>query len=150
MQMNKPEEAVELLRKRVHDSSNDYLALWFLGEALNRSGVVPGAPADKEGIQALRRSVQLNPDISQSQELLGKFLARDGQFEEAAVHLERAMALDPTNVAAIYQLAQVYTHEGNNPRAKELFAKVSKMKMEDRENFTKRGLQQILRADPVM
>jgi tetratricopeptide (TPR) repeat protein len=99
MQMNKPEDAVEQLRKRVGQFPDDYLALWFLGEALNRSGAVPGAAADKEAIQALRRSVQLNPDISQSQELLGKLLARDGQFEEAVVHLERAMALEPANVA---------------------------------------------------
>ncbi len=150
MQMNKPEDALEQLRKRVRRFPNDYLALWFLGEAVNRSGAVPGSPADKEAIQALRHSVQLNPDISQSQELLGKFLAHDGQFEDAVVHLEHAMALDPTNVGAIYQLAQVYSRKGNTSRAKELFAKVSKMKTEDRENFTKRGLQQILRADPAM
>lgn len=150
MQMNKPEDAVEQLRKRVRQFPDDYLALWFLGEALNRTGAVPGAAADKEAIQALRHSVQINPDISQSQELLGKFLARDGQFEEAAAHLERAITLDPANVGAIYQLAQVYSRKGNTSRAKELFAKVSKMKTEDRENFTKRGLQQILRADPTM
>lgn len=150
IQMNKPEDAVDQLRKRVREFPDDYLALWFLGEAVNRSGVVPGSAADTEAIYALRHSVQLNPDISQSQELLGKFLARDGKIEEAAVHLERAIALDPANVGAIYQLAQVYSRKGDSPRAKELFAKVSRMKAEDRENFTKRGLQQILRADPTM
>jgi tetratricopeptide (TPR) repeat protein len=148
IQMNKPEDAVEQLRNRVHQFPDDYLALWFLGEAVNRSGVVPGSPAAKEALEALRHSVQLNPDISQSQELLGKFLARDGQLEEATAHLQRAMNLDPANVGAIYQLAQVYSRKGESARAKELFAKVSRMKAEDRENFTKRGLQQILRADP--
>jgi tetratricopeptide (TPR) repeat protein len=148
MQMNKPADAVEQLRKRVREFPDDYLALWFLGEAVNRAGVASGSPAYREALEDLRHSVQLNPDISQSQELLGKFLARDGQLEEAAVHLERAMVLDPTNVGAIYQLAQVYSRKGDTLRAKELFAKVGKMKTEDRENFTKRGLQQILRADP--
>ena len=150
MQMNKPDDAVEQLHKRVREFPDDYLALWFLGEAVNRGGVVPGSPADREATRALRHSVQLNPDISQSQELLGKFLARDGQLDEAAGHLERAIVLDPANVGAIYQLAQVYSRKGNASRAKELFAKVSRMKAEDRENFTKRGLQQILRADPKM
>jgi tetratricopeptide (TPR) repeat protein len=147
MQMNQPGEAVQQLRSRVRQFPNDYLALWFLGEALNRSGIVPGSPGQKEAVEALKRSVQLNPNISQSQELLGKLLARDGNFEEAAMHLERAITLESENVGAMYQLAQVYSRIGNAPRAKQLFAKVSKMKAEDRENFANRRLQQILRAD---
>jgi tetratricopeptide (TPR) repeat protein len=150
MQMNRADEAVQLLRKRVQQFPDDYLALWFLGEALNRSGVVHGSPGQNEAVAALERSVQLDPNISQSQELLGKLLARDERFEEAVVHLERAIALEPSNVAAIYQLAQVYKRKGDKSRANELFARVSKMKADDRENFTNRGLQQILRADPSM
>ena len=150
MQMNRADEAVQLLRKRVQQFPNDYLALWFLGEALNRSGIVHGAPGQNEAVAALERSVQLDPNISQSQELLGKLLARDERFDEAVVHLERAIALEPSNVAAIYQLAQVYSRKGDKSRANELFAKVSKMKADDRENFTNRGLQQILRANPSM
>jgi tetratricopeptide (TPR) repeat protein len=150
MQMNRPEDAVQQLRKRVRQFPDDYLALWFLGESLNRSGIVPGSPGQQEAVGALERSVRFNPDISQSQELLGKLLARDGRLEEAAMHLKRAVTLDPENAAAIYQLAQVYNRSGNTSKARELFAKVSKMKADDRENFTNRGLQQILRADPTM
>jgi tetratricopeptide (TPR) repeat protein len=147
MQLNRPNDAVVQLRSRVRQFPNDYLALWFLGEALNRSGTVPASPGQKEAVDALERSVRLNPNISQSQELLGKLLARDGRFEEAAAHLERATTLEPENVSAIYQLAQVYSKKGNAPQAKQLFAKVSKMKADDRENFTNRRLQQILRAN---
>jgi tetratricopeptide (TPR) repeat protein len=147
MQMNRPDDAIQELRRRVRRFPDDYLALWFLGEALNRSGIAPGAPGQKEAVEAVQRSVQLDPNISQSQELLGKLLARDGRFAEAATHLERAITLDPENVAATYQLAQVYNRKGDTSRAKELFAKVSKIKADDRENFTSRGLQQILRAD---
>jgi tetratricopeptide (TPR) repeat protein len=147
MQLNRPNDAVVRLRARVRHFPNDYLGLWFLGEALNRSGTVPGSPGQKEAVDALERSVRLNPSISQSQELLGKLLARDGRFEEAAAHLERATTLEPGNVSAIYQLAQVYSKKGNAAQAKQLFAKVSKMKADDRENFTNRRLQQILRAD---
>jgi len=150
MQMNRPDDAVKQLRARASQFPDDYLALWFLGEALNRSGIVPGAPGQKEAVEALERSVQLDANISQSQELLGKLLARDGRLDEAIVHLERAITLDPTNVGAIYQLAQVYSRKGDTSRAKELFAKVSKMKTDDRENFANRGLEQILRADPKM
>ena len=45
----------------------------------------------------------------------------------------------------MYQLAQVYSRKGDSARAKELFAKVGKAKAEDREQFTSRGLAQIIR-----
>jgi tetratricopeptide (TPR) repeat protein len=150
MQMNKPDDAVSRLRTRVDHFPGDYLALWFLGEALNRSGIVAGSPAAKEAIQALEHSVQIDPNISQSQELLGKLLAREGRLDESSLHLQRAIALDGTNVGAIYQLAQVYSRKGDSSRAKELFAQVSRMKAEDRENFLHRGFQQIVRADPQL
>jgi tetratricopeptide (TPR) repeat protein len=147
MQMNRADAAVQRLRQRVSQFPDDYLALWYLGEALNRSGTTPGSAEHKEAIGALRRSVQLNPDISQSHELLGKLLAREGRLDEAASQLETAIKLEPGNEAAIYQLAQVYSKKGDAVRAKPLFAKVSKIKTEERENFASRRLQQIVRAE---
>jgi len=147
MQMNRAGDAVQKLRERVRQSPDDYLALWYLGEALNRNGTTKGSPEQKEAIAALQRSVQLNADISQSHELLGKLLYREDRLDEAANQLETAIRLEPGNEAAIYQLAQVYKKQGNALRAKELFSKVSKMKTEERENFASRRLQQIVRAD---
>jgi DNA-binding SARP family transcriptional activator len=74
-------------------------------------------------------------------------LYREGRLDEAASQLELAIRLEPGNEAAIYQLAQVYSKKGDAVRAKPLFAKVSKMKTEERENFASRRLQQIIRAD---
>ncbi len=147
MQMNRAGDAVQKLRERVHQSPDDYLALWYLGEALNRNGTTPGSPEQKEAIAALQHSVQLNGDISQSHELLGKLLYREDRLDEAASQLEFAIRLEPGNEAAIYQLAQVYKKQGYAVRSKELFSKVSKMKTEERENFASRRLQQIVRAD---
>ena len=50
MQMNKADEAVSELRSRAQQYPDDYLVLWFLGEALDRSGIVPGSPGQKEAI----------------------------------------------------------------------------------------------------
>jgi tetratricopeptide (TPR) repeat protein len=146
LQTNRAAGAIDELRNRVQSAPNDYLALWFLGEAINRSGPAQGSPEQNEALGAAQRSVSINPEISQSQTLLGKLLAHEGKLDEAAIHLERAVALDPENAGAIYQLAQVYSRRGEADRAKPLFAKVSKMKVDDREKFAT-GLQQILRAD---
>jgi tetratricopeptide (TPR) repeat protein len=145
MQRDEVAEATRILRKRVRMDANDYLALWFLGEALNRGGAAPGSAEQKEAMAALERSVKLNPDVVQSRILLSKLLFRNGDLEHAASNLEHAIQLEPDNTAALYQLAQVCSKKGQSERAKQLFAKVSKAKAEDREQFTSGGLQQILR-----
>ena len=121
------------------------LALWFLGEALNRSGAAAGSAEENEAIEALSRSVSLDANVAQSRILLAKLLARRGDLELARKHLNRALELDPENVAATYQLAQVCQRTGDAARAKQLFAKVSKAKAEDRDQFTRGGLQHIIR-----
>jgi Flp pilus assembly protein TadD len=145
LQMNQPEEAVDILRQRTNKRS-DYLTLWFLGEALNRTGPAAGSTEEREAVAALSLSVNLKPDVPQSRILLAKFLAREKEFDLAQKHLTRALELDPENVSATYQLAQVLQRKGDSVRAKELFAKVSKAKEEDREQFTKGGLQHIIRV----
>ncbi len=147
MQMDETAEAVRVLRSRAAAAPNDYLALWFLGEALNRSGALPGMAEDDEARNALTRSVKINPQVAASRILLAKLLARGGQLDAAVKHLDWALALDPHNATATYQLAQVYQKKGDAARARELFAKVSKAKAEDRARFTRGGLQHLLRAD---
>jgi len=74
-----------------------------------------------------------------------KMLLKRGQVDRAIEHFEKALDLDKDNVAAAYQLAQVYRKNGNPQRAAELFAIVSKAKEEDPGQFTQRGLLHIVR-----
>jgi Flp pilus assembly protein TadD len=88
----------------------------------------------------------MKPDVAQSRILLAKLLARRGALDLAEKHLTRALELDRGNVNATYQLAQICQKKGETARARELFAKVSKAKAEDREQFTRGALQHIIRA----
>lgn len=145
MQQDRLPQAVSVLRKRSERAADDYLVHWFLAEALHRSGVEPGSQDEAEAVRAVRRSVALNPELFQSRLLLGRMLARRGVFDEAIEHLEKARAIDPTAVAATYQLALVHRSLGDAERAKELLALVGRQKAEDREQFTKGGLLRIVR-----
>ncbi len=145
MQMDEPSKAVTLLRQRARAGAGDYLVLWFLGEALNRSGAAPGSPEENEAVEVLSRSVRLNGNVPQSRILLAKLQARRGEVDAAMRQLERALALDPENVSAMYQLARVCQKKGDAARARRLFAKVGQAKAEDREQFTRGGLQHIIR-----
>jgi tetratricopeptide (TPR) repeat protein len=144
MQMNRVDEATKLMRERASGGHSDFLTLWFLAEALNRGGAAPGSADEKEAVAALEKSIALNPQVAQARILLGKFLARSGQTERAKAMVEEALRLDPDNVTAMYQLAQILSKTGEGAKAKELFAKVSRAKTDDREQFNKSGLQQIL------
>ena len=145
LQMDRPAEAVSVLRKRTSVDA-DYLSLWFLGEALNRDGLAEGSAEEKEAVDALTRSVEMKPNVPQSRTVLAKLLARRGALDLAEEHLTRALELDSANITATYQLAQICQRKGDTARARELFAKVSKAKAEDREQFTRGGLQHIIRA----
>ena len=125
LQMDRSAEAVALLRKRI-GTGGDYLSLWFLGEALNRAGMAAGSSEEGESVAVLTRSIAANPNVAQTQILLAKLLARRGELDAAEKHLSRALQLEPENVSATYQLAQVYQKKGDSARARQLFAKVSK------------------------
>jgi tetratricopeptide (TPR) repeat protein len=145
MQMNKLPEAVEVLRERRKANPEDYLPNWFLGEALNREGVLPGSPEEAEAVAALEQSIRLKSDRGAPRTLLGKFLSKRGDLAHAAQNFEAALKLDPEDTTAAYQLALVYRKQGDTKRAEELFEKVRKSKSEDNEQVTQRNLVQILR-----
>lgn len=145
MQQDRLPDAVRVLRARREQTPGDYMVLLFLAEALQRSGVEPGSEAEEEAVGALRKSIELNPDLFQSRLLLGKMLARRGSLDEAAVHLERARAIDSTDVSATYQLALVHRSQGNTEKARALLALVGQQKQEDREAFTRGSLLRIVR-----
>lgn len=145
MQQDRLPDAVHVLRARRRQEPDDYLVLWFLAEALQRSGVDPGAPEEAEAVDALQKSVSLNPDLFQSRLLLGKMLARRGALNEAIRHLEKARTIDPDEVSATYQLALAYRGSGELEKARDLFALVGKQKAEDRDEFTRGGLLRIVR-----
>ena len=134
-------EAVDALRRLRDENENDYLANWYLAEALNRYG-----DRDTEAIAALEKSIALNPALPQPRVLFAKMLLRRAQTDRAIAQLEKALEIDPDSVSAAYQLAQIYRKNGNTRRADELFAKVSKAKEEENpEQFTQRGLLRIVR-----
>ena len=145
MQMDRAPDAVSLLRSRVRAGHEDYLVLWFLGEALSRSGAAPQSEEAHEAIEALTRSVAFEPSAPQPRVLLAKLLAANGNLDGAATHLTRALELDPGNTSATYQLAQIWQRKGDAVRARQLFAKVSQAKAEEREQFTRGGIQHLIR-----
>ncbi len=145
LELGEAPQAVALLRRTAAVSPNDYLVQYILGEALNRSGPAAGSDEEKEAVRALEKSVSLNPEFAASRAVLGKLLLRRNQTDRAIAELEKALDLDPNETSSLYQLALAYRKKGALERAKELFAKVDRVKSEERDKFMSRTLIRLVR-----
>jgi Flp pilus assembly protein TadD len=84
-----------------------------LGALLVKRG---GAEAE-EGIKALVRAVEIDPDLYEARVTLGRALVARGRAAEAVEHLQRAAALAPGNPEPHYQLSLAYRRLGRKEEA---------------------------------
>jgi tetratricopeptide (TPR) repeat protein len=84
-----------------------------LGALLVKRG---GAEAE-EGIKALARAVEIDPDLYEARVTLGRALVARGRAAEAVEHLLRAAALAPGNPEPHYQLSLAYRRLGRKEEA---------------------------------
>jgi Flp pilus assembly protein TadD len=84
-----------------------------LGALLVKRG---GAEAE-EGIRALARAVEIEPDNYEARVSLGRALVARGRAAEAVEHLRRAAALAPGNPEPHYQLSLAYRRLGRRDEA---------------------------------
>jgi len=145
LELGETPKAVALLRRTATGGPNDYLVQYILGEALNRSGPAPASAEENEAIRALEKSVSLNPDFAASRAVLGKLLLRRNEVDRAIAELEKALELDPKETSSLYQLALAHRKKGNLERARELFARVDRVKSEERDKFMNRTLIRLVR-----
>jgi tetratricopeptide (TPR) repeat protein len=70
--------------------------------------------------ERLQKARALAPQSSQIQVLSGRFESMQGRLEEARAYLQRAIALDPHNLKAVYALAQLIEQQGGEQSAAEV------------------------------
>ncbi len=145
MQTDQPDRAKEILRQRLGTNPDNYLLLYALGEMQDRVGAPPGTPEEEEAVKALKRSIELQPEMSTSRIALGRMLLRRGELDEAIVHLEKALEINPVDLSPAYQLATAYRRKGNREKAKEYQAMFEKYKTEDRDRYMNVQILRLLR-----
>ena len=70
-----------------------------------------------EALEAFERVLQLAPDDAVNEEDVGTASLESGQLEKAALHLERALELDPLQLSAATALQAVYRKQGHDEKA---------------------------------
>jgi Flp pilus assembly protein TadD len=145
MQRGHLDQAVEVLRRAAKQHPDSYLAQYWFAKVLLQSGVAPRTKDGDEILAALEASVKSNPDFWHSRTDLGKLLLERGEVGPAIAELEKAVALNPNATSPLYLLAQAYRRQGDDARASDLMARVSKMQAQERENLPAMSLKQIVR-----
>jgi Tfp pilus assembly protein PilF len=87
-------------------------------------------------VAALRKTIQLNPSATRARIALAQsYLAAD-RLDAAISELEKAIATDPRNSNALYQLGLAYQRRGQTDKARRLFQAFedAKSKSQDEEN----------------
>lgn len=123
----RPRDAIPILRALIEKGLSHYFVFHLLGEALVNLAVSPGNPEEEEAIDALRKSVALEPDFAPARLNLAKLLRARGELDQAVSQLEKALELDPENTAALYQLGEIHRQRKDLQEARRLFEKVGRI-----------------------
>jgi tetratricopeptide (TPR) repeat protein len=131
MQTGQTAKAVEILRGEAQ-RRRDHVVPYMFAVALMRSGLDPAGPESKEAVDALHASITANARFAPARSELGRLLLKRDDVDGAVRELEQAIALDPGNTAALYNLAQAYRKKGDRTRAADLLARVSTLNARER------------------
>jgi Flp pilus assembly protein TadD len=133
MQTGQTDKAVEVLRPEA-SRRGDHVVPYVFAVALMRSGVAPESEQAGEAIAALRASIRAEPDFAPARTELGRLLLRRDDADGAIQELERAVALDATSAAALYNLAQGYRKKGDAAGAAEMLSRLRRLSAQDHDD----------------
>jgi predicted Zn-dependent protease len=119
--------AIRAAREGVKQGYENPALLTVLGDALIRSGVVPGQPEFSEAQAALEKAVAQRPNDSASQIALAGVFLMTGRIGDAIAHLEKARQLEPGNQSVYANLAKAYQRHGDLKQAQDALATLQKL-----------------------
>ena len=116
------EQAEKYLKKSMFLAPDELLPPYYIAMAAQKQG-----DAEK-AILLFGNILKRHPEHGPSHEGLGRSLFKLRRYEEARVHLEKAIGLDPESSAANYQLGQLLVRMGLRKEAKERLATAKELR----------------------
>jgi Flp pilus assembly protein TadD len=127
--------ALAIARAAVSKGYQNPALLTIIGEALLRSGSVPGQPEFTEAQSDLERAVVARPNDPASQIALGKIYLQAGHLDDAIAHLERARQMTPNRPSVFANLAKAYQRRGDLQQAQQALATLEKLNLAHAEGI---------------
>jgi tetratricopeptide (TPR) repeat protein len=129
-------DAIRVAREGVKSGYGSAVLLTILGEALIRSGLVPGQPDFSEAEAALEKSVADRPNHAGAQIALGKLYLMENRLDKAIAHLEAGRQLEPSNPSSYSNLATAYRRRGNLEQAQQILMLLSDLNQQQEARIT--------------
>ena len=122
-------EARELAEKAIAADPEYAPGYAILGDTYNSAYILQleGAEALDHAYTAARNAVELDPQLSEAHELLGRVLLRRGQHDEAIASLERSIDLNPNRSDNYASLADTLTFANRAGEAIDLLQKAMRL-----------------------
>jgi tetratricopeptide (TPR) repeat protein len=106
-------QAASLYREALQSNPDEPILFYKLSRALDKLKDIPGER------DALRRAIQLNPNLAEAQNQMGYLAARDGDVAQAETYFREAVRASASYVAAWINLAATLASEEKWQDAKE-------------------------------
>jgi tetratricopeptide (TPR) repeat protein len=119
LQLKKPDSRAQALKEFQQELKVDPTnarAAYEAGEIYRRSGNFNGAHA------LFAQALEHYPNFEEAQVGLGRVLLSEKKPDQAVVHLQKAVSLDPEDDVAYFQLARAYQELGNSAEQKKAMA----------------------------
>lgn len=148
-QTGRLEESIELLRAQVRQRPHDPAINLLLAQALLRKNLAADAPELVEAREALLRAIEVEPDLARARVELGKLYLRAGDDEKAIDQLRRAVALDPSDRRATYQLLVALRRAGRMEETQPLAERLREIMEQERQAEVERKRIRLVKAAPA-
>jgi len=135
-------DAAASFRKAVEREPTDDRARYLLAAALKRD-----PKARDEMVAALRKALDLNQSNTRARVALAEYYSASDRPAASIAELETAVARDPGNSAALYQLGLAYQRQGEVEKSRQTLQEFQKAKARMQEEETE--LVQILKTLPA-
>ena len=106
MQESKLDDALKTVEKQLTTHPTDAFLHYLKAEIISRNGAPAGTERFKAAVESASRAVQLKPDFSLAQNVLGNLYLKSGQVDKAIAQSRATLRYDPSNEVALYHLIQ--------------------------------------------
>lgn len=137
------DEAIALITPLIHSNPRDWSALNYVGYSL-----IENLRERARAKALLLRALELSPDSSFILDSYGWLLFKMGELDQAALYLQRAARLSPTEPELLWHLAELRWQQNTRSEALRLLARAESLALDRYLRFKIQRRRQTLSAKP--
>jgi len=127
LQENKVDESLQVVQRRLATEPDDPTLNYLYAELLIRKGVQPGTPLFQKAQAAAQRAVRNKPGLTVAQDVLTQLYLRSGETPLAEKTARLALASNPGDQTALYNLIVCLRKRGDRKELPQLVQRLAEV-----------------------